>query len=226
MPRLPIRPFPASGEVFRSKRRWGVFPMVLLLAILSVVSCDKFPLFNVFGEKETPSEYFLIKPVLFLDQIKRVGSVYGTPGAGEGGTPHNGIDIGVDPGTPFIAGCRGIIIGITPGHDENTEVVDVELRYNDELSISYLFEPEQGIAVKEGDIVEEGDVIGRVGSREAGYIDQCVHFWVKRNGQAVCPVPFLRADLRKRLNDVYHTLLGRIPANLCGCPEHQHLFVP
>lgn len=199
--------------------------LLFFVLFLMAAACDKFPVFNIFGERENDSKHFTIHPVLRLDHIKRVGSVYGTPGAGEGGTPHNGIDIGVDPGTLFVAGCPGVIINIARGYDEHTEVVDVELRYNEEYSISYLFEPERKIFVKTGDIVDVGDFIGSVGSREAGFIDQCVHFWVKRKGQAVCPVPFLKADLRKRLNDVYRTLTVRNPDNLCACPEHQHYFV-
>lgn len=195
-----------------------------LFAVLIAASCDHFPLFNIFGERENDSKYFVIHPVVDLDRIERVGSVYGTPGGGAGGAPHNGIDIGVDPGTYFVAGCDGIIIGIARSEDEHSEVVDVALRYNEEFTISYLFEPKEKLSVAEGDLLRRGDLIGSVGRREAGYIDQCVHFWVKRDGLAVCPVPFLRPDLRKRLNDVYRTLGGRTPANLCACPEHQHYF--
>ncbi len=198
--------------------------ILLFLCSLLTASCDRFPLFNFIGQDENSSEDFLIKPILSLDQIKRVGSVYGTPGAGEGGVSHNGIDIGVDEGTPFIAGCPGIIINIAKSHDNYSEVEDVELGYNDEFSISYLFEPKKEIIVKEGDLIREGDIIGYVGSREAGYIDQCVHFWVKRKGQAVCPIPYLRDDLRKWLNDVYRSMGPREPLNICGCPEHQSYF--
>ncbi|MBN2199909.1 MAG: M23 family metallopeptidase [Candidatus Aminicenantes bacterium] len=214
--------FHPSSQLFSAPK---TLFLLFFVFFLLTAACDKFPVFNIFGERENKSEHFTINPVLRLDQIKRIGSVYGTPGAGEGGTPHNGIDIGVDPGTLFVAGCPGVIVNIARGHDENTEVADVELRYNEEYSISYLFEPERKIFVKVGDIVSVGDLIGSVGNRESGFIDQCVHFWVKRKGQAVCPVPFLRADFRKRLNDVYRTRIDRNPNNLCACPEHQHYFV-
>jgi len=197
---------------------------LLVLCLLSAAACDSFPLFNLFGERENDSKNFIIHPVLDLDQIKRVGSVYGTPGGGAGGAPHNGIDIGVDPGTFFVAGCDGIIINIARSEDEHSEVVDVALRYNEEFTISYLFEPKKNLVVEEGDLLKRGDLIGSVGRREAGYIDQCVHFWVKRNGRAVCPVPYLRPDLRIGLNNIYRTIGGRTPANLCACPEHQHYF--
>ncbi len=196
----------------------------ILLLVLITSACDNIPLFNLIGQDENSSKNFVINPILYLDHIKRVGSVYGTPGGGEGGVPHNGIDIGVDEGTPFIAGCPGVIMNIAQSHDDYSEVEDVELRYNDEFSISYLFEPKKEIVVKKGDRLREGDIIGYVGSREAGYIDQCVHFWVKWKGQAICPVPYLRHDLRKRLNDVYRGLGGRNPPNICGCPEHQSYF--
>jgi hypothetical protein len=101
------------------------------------------PVFNFIGQKEYSSEDFVVGPSLVLDQIKRVGSVYGIPGAGVGGTSHNGIHIGADEGMPFIAGVPGIIVAIVEGQDYYTRNKHVELEYNSEFSIVYVFEPDK-----------------------------------------------------------------------------------
>jgi len=202
--------------------RYSVLWLILVLVFLT--SCEQLPIFNIIGQKEYSSKDFKIGPPLNLDAIRRVGSVYGTPGAGAGGTAHNGIDIGADEGTPFIAGAPGIILEIIEGRDYYSETKDVELEYNIEFSVIYLFEPDKKIAVSLGESLERGDIIGYLGKREAGYIDQCVHFGVKSNGNWVCPVPYLEEDVRKKLNEVYYLVSSRNPPNICNCPEHQHYF--
>jgi len=73
--------------------------------------------------------------------------------------------------------------------------------------------------------LERGNIIGYLGSREVGYIDQCVHFGVKRNGHWVCPVPYLAEEVRKKLNEVYQNAgFERSTSNICNCPEHQFYF--
>lgn len=51
-----------------------------MLVFVLLTSCEKVPIFNFIGQKEYSSEDFIIEAP--LAQIKRVGSVYGTPGAG------------------------------------------------------------------------------------------------------------------------------------------------
>jgi len=215
--------YPLSGH-FSYKKWINLFWLVFVFILLS--SCEKVPVFNFIGQKEYSSEDFVVGPPLALDQIKRVGSVYGTPGAGEGGTSHNGIDIGADEDTPFIAGVPGIIVAIVEGHDYYTRNKHVELEYNSEFSVVYLFEPDKKIAVSLGQSLEKGEIIGYLGVREAGYINQCVHFGVKRNGEWVCPVPYLEESVRKKLNEVYMSRHppSDEPQNICNCPEHQHYF--
>jgi murein DD-endopeptidase MepM/ murein hydrolase activator NlpD len=210
--------------VFSGKKWFNLFWVVLILIFLA--SCEKVPVFNFIGQKEYSSEDFVVGPPLVLDQIKRVGSVYDIPGAGVGGTSHNGIHIGADEGMPFIAGVLGIIVAIVEGQDYYTRNKHVELEYNSEFSIVYLFEPDKKIVVSLGQSLEKGETIGYLGERELGYIDQCVHFGVKRNGNWVCPVPYLEEGVRNKLNQVYQTTPkgSDAPKNICNCPEHEHYF--
>ncbi len=213
--------YPLSGR-FSYKKLINLLWVVLVFILLS--SCEKVPVLNFIGQKEYSSEDFVIGPPLALDQIKRVGSVYGTPGAAEGGGPHKGIDIGTDEGEPFIAGVPSIIVAIVEGRDFYTRNKHVELEYNSQFSLVYLFEPDKKIAVSLGQSLERGQTIGYLGKREVGYIDQCVHFGVKRNGEWVCPVPYLEERVRKKLNEVYSILSPPDAPNICNCPEHQHYF--
>jgi len=212
-----------SGH-FSHNKLINLFWLALVFIVLS--SCEKGPVFNIIGQEKYSSIDFVIGPPLRIDKIERVGSVYGTPGAGEGGTSHTGIDIGADEGTPFIAGVPGIIVSIVESHDYYSRNRHVELEYNSEFSLIYLFEPDKKIVVGLCQPLERGEVIGYLGEREAGYIDQCVHFGVRRNGQWVCPVPYLEERVRNRLNEVYQSYPKGpdAPKYICICPEHQHYF--
>lgn len=212
------RPFRGQGKP--QLRNW--FTLVILgLICICLSSCCTSPC-----RKGYPSEDFVIQSPLDLGEIRRVGSVYGTPGASPDspGGAHNGIDIGADENTRFVAAVPGMIVNIFEGHDEYSETTEVIVRYNKEFSVTYTFEPAKRIKVKKYQCVKRGDTIGYLGRREAGYIDQCVHFGVKRDGRWICPIPYLAEDYRDRLNRVYQSLEGRDPRNICNCPEHQFYF--
>lgn len=201
---------------------WNWFTLVLLVLIcICLSSCG-----SSRCRKGYPSGDFIVEPPLDLGEIRRVGSVYGTPAASPDslGGIHNGIDIGADENARFVASVPGMIVNIIEGHDFHSETTDVILRYNREFSVIYTFEPAKRIKVKKYRCVKRGDTIGYLGRREAGYIDQCVHFGVKRDDRWICPIPYLAEDFRERLNRVYQSLEGRDPRNICNCPEHQFYF--
>jgi len=78
-----------------SWKEWSkLFSFVLVCILLS--SCERAPLFNIIGQKEYLSEDFVIGTPLALENIKRVGSVYGTVHPDMPGGVHYGIDIGAD----------------------------------------------------------------------------------------------------------------------------------
>jgi murein DD-endopeptidase MepM/ murein hydrolase activator NlpD len=166
----------------------------------------------------------VINPCINLDEIQRVGSVYGTPSGSADSSFHKGIDIGGEVMVPFISSSNGIVLMIAECRDNYTVNADVIIMYNSEFSLLYTFEPANSIIVKEYQYVKTGDTIGYLGEREIGYIDQCVHFGLYKNGKFVCPVPYLREDFRNKLNEVYKSIEGRYPENICNCPEHQHYF--
>jgi len=188
------------------------------------ISCERKPLFNFVGDEARSSESFVINPCMNLDAIKRVGSVYGSPFATADSSTHLGIDIGGDVMVAFISSTDGIVLMTGESHDNYTINTDVIIMYNSEFSLLYTFEPANKITVEEYQHVKTGDIIGYLGAREIGYIDQCVHYGLYKDGEFVCPIPYLREDFRNRLNEVYKTLEGRYPENICNCPEHQHYF--
>lgn len=207
-----------------SKPRWNKKWSYLVLLVLACMSLSLRP--RLLYERGRLFEHFIIEAPLNLGDIKRVGSVYGTPCPSCPTDPHNGIDIGADRYTAFIAAVPGTIVNILESSDDwSKNNVDVILQYNTEFSLIYTFEPAHKIVVRAGQRVNRGDVIGYLGSREAGYIDQCVHFGVKRNDVWVCPVPYLTKKVRDKLNEVYRNVdFPRDPLNLCNCPEHQFYF--
>jgi len=212
---------PKPNHLFWRKLSNLVF---LLLVGIALSSCSTCP-----GPIGFPSEKFIIEPALKLRDIRRVGSVWGTPG---GSVPspdnptgaHLGIDIGADENTWFVAAVPGIVGNVIEGHDYHSQITEVILRYNREFSIVYTFEPAKKIKVKKNQCVKRGDKIGMLGFREVGFIDQCVDFGVIKDGRRVCPVPYLAENFRKKLNEVYHRLEPRDPFNICNCPEHQSYF--
>ncbi|MBN1417054.1 MAG: M23 family metallopeptidase [Bacteroidales bacterium] len=205
------------------KRNAIIFAFVTCLGVC-FFSCERSPLFNIIGEEARSSQDFVINPPLNLDAIKRVGSVYGTPGGSADGTPHKGIDIGGDELLQFMSSTDGIVMMVQETRDNYTVNTDVIIRYNSEFSVLYTFEPASRVDVRYLQPVKTGEPVGCLGVRETGYIDQCVHFGLYKNGEFVCPVPYLREDLRQKLNEVYKSVEGRYPENICNCPEHQHYF--
>jgi murein DD-endopeptidase MepM/ murein hydrolase activator NlpD len=101
------------------------------------------------------------------------------------GSLHPGIDIGVGFGTPIHAAASGIVILAGPdGGYGNFVVID----HGNNLATAYAHQ--ESIAVTVGQHVNQGDVIGYVGS--TGFsTGPHLHFEVRINGNPVDPLGYL-----------------------------------
>ncbi len=95
--------------------------------------------------------------------------------------PHKGTDFAAGIGTPILATANGTIIESTQKGGNGKYV---KIKHNDTYSTQYLHMSKQ--AVKKGQYVKQGDVIGYVGmTGNTGGPHVCYRFW--KNGEQVDP---------------------------------------
>ena len=115
----------------------------------------------------------------------RVLSGFGTP---RGGRRHGGIDIGGEPGDAVRAAQSGRVVysGSTLRGYGRTVIVD----HGGELSTLYAHNAE--LLAREGDRVERGQLIGRLGRTGNATTDHC-HFEIREHQIPVDPLRYLQA---------------------------------
>ena len=113
------------------------------------------------------------------------GHVLSAFGAPRGGRSHAGVDIGGKAGQPVLAALQGVVVftGTLRGYG-NTVI----LEHGDGLRSLYAHNRE--ITVAEGDAVEQGATIARVGRSGNATTDHC-HFEIRRGEMPVDPLPML-----------------------------------
>lgn len=95
--------------------------------------------------------------------------------------PHRGTDFAAAIGTPIMATANGTVVESTRRGGNGKYV---KIRHNDTYSTQYLHMSKQ--AVKKGQFVKQGDIIGYVGmTGNTGGPHVCYRFW--KNGQQVDP---------------------------------------
>lgn len=100
---------------------------------------------------------------------------------------HTGVDLAAQPGTAILAPLEGTVVS-TEKDEKRGQVVVVRHRSGLETRYHHL----DGVAVKTGDRVSQGDPLGTVGS--SGVVTgPHVHFEVRDLGAPVDPGPFLSA---------------------------------
>lgn len=125
-----------------------------------------------------------------LPRTYRVTSHFGyrtDPITGRSGAFHNGTDFGAPGGTNVLAAESGkVLVAEWYGGYGNTVIIN----HGNGLWTLYAHMQNNSITVKEGDIVQKGDVIGKVGTtgRSTG---NHLHFEVRLNGQVVDPREYL-----------------------------------
>ncbi|NVE95339.1 M23 family metallopeptidase [Altererythrobacter lutimaris] len=105
---------------------------------------------------------------------------------GEPGSYHSGLDIAPGAGTPFVAPADGVVVLAATGFslEGNLLIIDHGMGLNS------AFLHAQSLNVKEGDVVKQGQLIGRVGStgRSSG---PHLHWGIKWNDARLDPLLFL-----------------------------------
>lgn len=100
---------------------------------------------------------------------------------------HRGADLSARQGQPIIASADGVVaIAEVRGGYGNCVVIDHG------NGLATLYAHQSAMAVRAGDVVARGDVIGSVGSTGVSTAPH-LHFEVRVYGDAVDPVPFLEA---------------------------------
>ncbi|WP_430466953.1 peptidoglycan DD-metalloendopeptidase family protein [Winogradskyella ouciana] len=95
--------------------------------------------------------------------------------------PHKGTDFAASVGTPIMATANGTVIESTRRGGNGKYV---KIRHNDTYTTQYLHMSKQ--AVKKGQFVKQGDIIGYVGmTGNTGGPHVCYRFW--KNGKQVDP---------------------------------------
>ena len=102
------------------------------------------------------------------------------------GRGHDGIDIPARPGTPIVAAAAGRVIHSGRGLGDYGQVVILK----HEGYYSTVYAHNRRNRVEKGDFVEEGEVIGEVGS-SGNASGSHVHFEVRRNRKPLDPLFFL-----------------------------------
>ena len=102
------------------------------------------------------------------------------------GSRHEGIDIPAKPGTPIFAAAAGRVIHSGRGLKDYGRVVIVKHVGN----YSSVYAHNRRNRVNKGDFVEQGELIGEVGS-SGNASGPHVHFEVRRDSRAVDPLLYL-----------------------------------
>lgn len=108
------------------------------------------------------------------------GKIGATFDAKEGG--HKGIDILGTKGFPVIASAAGTVVYVGNGMPQYGNLVIV--RHGEDYMTAYGHL--DSFAVKEGDSLEQGDTIGRMGDSASRKVK--LHFEIRRKGKAIDPV--------------------------------------
>lgn len=134
--------------------------------------------------------------------------------------PHKGTDFAAPIGTPILATANGTVIESTQRGGNGKYV---KIKHSDTYSTQYLHMRNQ--AVKKGQYVKQGDVIGYVGmTGNTGGPHVCYRFW--KNGQQVDPfkekLPTAET-IPERLKEQYKEFILPLRAQLDSIPyEYQN----
>lgn len=151
----------------------------------------------------TESTEKLYEESFILPVLGRVTSPYGThrvTKGGEGGTRHTGVDIAAPTYTPIVAPARGRVILTGRFRIHGRTVV---LDHGQGVTSIYLHL--RKILTKEGEIVERGQIIGKVGSSGAS-TGPHLHWGVYIHGEPVEPLLWTKWGWETELGEVYEDI--------------------
>ena len=150
-----------------------------------------------------------IQPVANKD-LRRLSTVYGmrmNPVLGKM-MPHRGFDFMAKPGTPIYSTGDGVVTVAYMTHGGFGNQVMIDHSYGYKTRYAHL-NKEKPFAVKVGDRVKRGQLIGYMGNtgRSAG---PHLHYEVLENGRQVIPIGFFQKELE---SDSYSRLLDLAKLN-------------
>ena len=161
--------------------------------------------------KETTTESLYVDTVIklpykdmkgvFISPLQVKGELISPFGDDRGSYLHQGIDIKVEEGTPIVASGKGIVIKAGPdskGVDNGGgHMIFIDYGYGLEARYMHL----SRYAVREGDEVQAGQVIGYTGS-SGGLTTPHLHFEYRIDGQPLDPkFIFEASDMIKYSNE-------------------------
>jgi len=129
---------------------------------------------------------------------------------------HSGLDI-VPAGNlmPFRAMAAGKVVEVnaTRNQGNNLWMTSVIVKYNSTYRILYAFEnltadeadrdtQLANLNVTPGQMVAQGEILGRLHTVSGTYYH--VHISLIKNGERICPEPYLTADARTGINNLIH----------------------
>lgn len=103
---------------------------------------------------------------------------------------HTGIDISTEDGAEVFSAADGIVSRV---YSDPLLGKAVEITHGNGITSLYANLSSSNIAVKEGDVVKSGDLIGKVGDTSLSELadEPHLHFAVKVNGTSVNPLDYL-----------------------------------
>lgn len=156
--RLANDPVPASIMKIQQAHLRTIDPFEIEIVPTSRPIPDGYPLGSVFGMRK--------HPILKVDKM------------------HKGIDFPAPLGTPVLATATGKVGTVVSRSDSSSFGKHIKLEHDEEFCTLYAHL--SGIAVRRGQIVEEGDTIGFVGSTGRS-TNPHLHYEVIRDGMNMDP---------------------------------------
>lgn len=109
---------------------------------------------------------------------------------------HTGIDISADEGTEVFASAEGVVSKV---YSDPFLGKTVEITHEGDIVSIYSNLDATGIAVAEGDKVQSGALIGKIGDTSISELadEAHLHFAIKVNGVSVNPLDYISEDSKK-----------------------------
>ena len=104
---------------------------------------------------------------------------------------HDGVDLEAEAGTQVLAAANGVVENVFDSNMGTSVLIDHQNGYK-----TVYANLDEGIAIKKGDEVAEGDVIGVVGSTALGDATDLphLHFEISKNGENVNPCDYIKEE--------------------------------
>ncbi len=194
--------------------------LALLFMLLISPSCFLFD----DQEKWPVEDIVMITPFVSAADISSINEAYSTHSNCPWGFEHRGIDFMISSDhIPFQAVGNGVITDVDKFFNSGNGFwqVNINIKYNDQFSVGYAFEPFSSsevdaniqlnyIQVGEGDQVMQGDIIGYLHYVNPG---AHTHFDLSKYGERICPESYFTSNAVQEIYAILHQTFPN--ANMC-----------